>query len=199
MTDCDERFVEHIRDLARSKAPVLVALDGRSGAGKSSLASRVANEFDAVIIEGDDFYAGGTPEQWDTMTPEQRAAHCIDWARQRQLLEALTAGSAATYRPYDWEVNDGTLAGPVAVAPAAVVILEGAYSARPELSDLIDLRVLLNVDDPVRERRLRHREGEHYRAEWEARWASAEAHYFRAVMPPQAFDLVIQSQEITER
>jgi uridine kinase len=169
VTDHHEQLVEHIRDLARSKAPVLVALDGRSGAGKSSLAKRVAHEFDAVIIEGDDFYAGGTPEQWDAMTPEERAGHCIDWPRQRQLLEALAAGSPATYRPYDWEVNDGSLAAPASVSPAAVVILEGAYSARPELSDLIDLRVLLHVDDPVRERRLRQREGEHYRAEWEAR------------------------------
>jgi uridine kinase len=54
--------------------------------------------------------------------------------------------------------------------PAAVVLLNGAYSARPELSDLYSQRVLLTVARDVRRERLLRREGERYRAEWEARW-----------------------------
>ena len=75
--------------------------------------------------------------------------------------------------------------------PAAVVILEGAYSARPELSDLFALRVLLDVPRDVRRARLLQREGERYRAEWEARWGEAEDLYFEVLMPPGAFDLVL--------
>ena len=29
------------------------------------------------------------------------------------------------------------------------------------------------------------------RDEWFGRWSEAEAHYFRAVMPPEGFDLVV--------
>jgi hypothetical protein len=71
------------------------------------------------------------------------------------------------------------------------VILDGAYSARPEFGDLLDMRVLLDVPHEVRRQRLRLREGENYRAEWEARWASAEEYYFERVMPPDAFDLTV--------
>jgi para-aminobenzoate synthetase len=72
-----------------------------------------------------------------------------------------------------------------------VVLLDGAYSARPELADLFSLRVLLDADREVRRARLLQREGDTYRAEWEARWGDAEDHYFGAVMPHAAFDLVL--------
>ena len=71
------------------------------------------------------------------------------------------------------------------------MILDGAYSARPQLADLYALRVLLEVSREVRRARLLCREGQRYRDEWEARWGDAEDLYFEMVMPPSAFDLVL--------
>jgi uridine kinase len=172
---------------------VLVALDGGGGAGKStSAAAVVAATAGVSVIEGDDFYAGLIGEEWDAMTPAQQVDRCLDWRRQRTALEALAAGQPATWLPYDWEADDGRLVDRVLRCdPTWVVILEGAYSARPELSDLIDLKVLLAVPENIRREQLRAREGERYRAEWEARWAAAEDYYFEQVMPPAAFDLVL--------
>ena len=73
------------------------------------------------------------------------------------------------------------------------MILEGVYSARSELADLLHLRVLLDTRAEIREARLLEREGEHRRGDWPARWSSAEDHYFAALMPPEAFDVVIGS------
>ena len=72
-----------------------------------------------------------------------------------------------------------------------MVILDGAYSARPELADLFDLRVLLDAPAGLRRERLIEREGEDYREEWNARWDEAEQWYFDRVAPPESFDLVI--------
>lgn len=194
MADLVGVLVGHIEDCGRDlTAPLVVALDGRSGAGKSTLARAVAEALEASIVDGDDFYAGGSGETWDAMTAEQKAAHVIDWGRQRPVLEALRRGEGAAYHPYDWDDdgNDGWAPHLVTVEPAPVVILDGAYSARPELADLLDLRVLLCIDDDVRRAQLLARQGEHYRREWEARWSEAELHYFGAVMPPDAFDLVL--------
>ena len=71
------------------------------------------------------------------------------------------------------------------------MILEGAYSCRPELHDVLDLRVLLDTPCDVRRQRLLEREGEAYRSEWEARWSVAEEYYFGTVMPPSRFDLIL--------
>ena len=173
--------------------PLTVALDGRSGAGKSTLARAVADAIGATVIESDDFYAGGSGESWDAMSAADKAAYVIDWRAQRPVLEALHRGEPVSYHPYDWddEANDGWAPHVVTVVPAPVVILDGAYSARPELADLLDLRVLLMIDDDVRRAQLLAREGDLYRSDWEARWTEAELHYFGTVMPPDAFDLVL--------
>ena len=46
----------------------------------------------------------------------------------------------------------------VECAPANVIVLDGAYSARPELSDLIDLSVLVDVPVALRHEHLSTRE-----------------------------------------
>ncbi len=187
-----EVLTDRIRSLrAASPSVVLVALDGRSGAGKSTLAHLVAGRTDALVVDGDDFYRGGEGAVWDALTTAEKLELVIDWRRQRALLERLRRGERARWQPYDWEADDGRLAGEVSAGPAGVVILEGAYSGRPELADLYSLRVLLDVARDVRRERLLQREGERYRAEWEARWGEAEDLYFEMRMPPQAFDLVL--------
>ena len=191
MTTAVDLVRARIETLSAGRDVVVVALDGRSGAGKSTFAARLVEGLDAVVVEGDDFYAGGSEEAWRGMSPAERAAHCIDWRRQRPVLEALRAARPATWQPYDWETFDGRLAEAVTAEPAPIVVLEGAYSARPELADLLDLRVLLDPPDDVRRAQLRGREGDEYVDGWEALWASAEVHHFGVVMPPDRFDLVV--------
>lgn len=167
----------------------VVAIDGRSGAGKSTLARALAERLGAaVVVAGDDFYAGGVHLRDDT--PAEQAAACIDWRRQRAVLAALRAGAPATYRAFDWDAFDGSLRPQATrLAPAPVVILEGVYSARPELADLVDVRALVTVGDAVRLRRLQARDGG--LGPWERQWLEAEAHYFRHVLPGTAFDRVV--------
>jgi len=188
-------LTRRIWELAHGRiAPLLVAIDGRSGAGKSTLAAAVSARTGAAVIDGDDFYAGGSAEMWDAMTPSQMVAHCIDWRSERAVLTDLSHRRTAFWLPYDWKVDDGSRSTiPLSCQPADVVVLEGAYSARPELADLLTVRVLLDTPDPIRRQRLLEREGEQYRAEWEARWARAEEHYFDAVMSEARFDLVVGS------
>lgn len=184
-------LVEAILRLDRP-GPKLVAIDGRSAVGKSTLAAAVADTLDALVIDGDDFYAGGTAEEWDAMSPAGKAAHCIDWRRQRPILEQLAKGEQATWHAYDWEANDGRLSESRSVAlPRPVVILEGVYSARPELADLFHLRVLAEAPAAVRHERWVAREGEGYPDDWSRRWTEAEDWYFTRVMPPEAFDLML--------
>ena len=183
---------ERIMSLQRAtQTPVLVALDGRSGAGKSTVAAQVGAQTGALVIDGDDFYRGGADAFWDALSPAEKVDLVIDWERQRSLLEQLRRGEAVTWQPYDWDADDGRLGAPVTAGPAAVVLLDGAYSARKELSDLYSQRVLLAVARDVRRERLLRREGERYRAGWEARWGEAEDLYFDVLMPPAVFDLVL--------
>ncbi|WP_395155733.1 uridine kinase [Ilumatobacter sp.] len=192
------------RDLAVG-SPVFVAIDGRSGSGKSSLSEAVVDALSlsgsldpmVTVIEGDQFYAGGSAEAWDSRPVAERADRVIDWRRQYRLLSQLRSKGVGSWRPFDWDADDWDSDDvPLRTEPsrsviASVVVLEGAYSARPELHDLLDLRVLLEVPTDVRRRQLLERDGAEYRSDWEARWSAAEDHYFGSVMPPDCFDLIL--------
>jgi uridine kinase len=186
----------------RAARPFLIALDGASGAGKSTVAGLVARELDAAIVPSDDFFAAGiTDSGWAALDARGRAAAAIDWRRlRRDALEPLLAGKVAAWYPFDFASgirSDGTYpmaAEAVVLAPRDMIVVEGAYSCRPELADLIDLAVLVVASPAERHRRIAAREtDEDWTAAWHARWDAAEAFYFTAIRPGSSFDLVVRS------
>ncbi len=199
-------LVDRIRALTAGRdRSLFVGLDGRSGSGKSTLAAAVVRSlgsgpFDPVtasVIEGDQFYAGGSSATWDARTPEEKVELVFDWRRLREVVQQLHDAGAATWRAFDWNADDWDadvvplVADPTTTYATSVVILEGAYSCRPEFDGLLDLRVLLDTPPDVRRRQLLARQGDTYRADWETRWSAAEDRYFTTVMPPSNFDLVL--------
>jgi len=187
-------LAEEISRSAQHKAGrFIVAIDGRGGAGKSTLAHVLGKKLDAAIIEGDDFYAGGIEIRSDN--PASRAAACIDWTRQRSVLEMLAVGREACWRAFDWDAFDGRLCDdPTTIGPHPIVILEGVYAARPELADLLDLRAVVVVPDEVRLARLAAREG--IIGPWDLQWHDAEEVYFERVMQVTKFDVIIDATEL---
>ena len=56
-----------------------------------------------------------------------------------------------------------------------MIILEGAYSSNPEIEDVIDLTVLIDVPVPERHERLDKREGDkRFLERWHALWDPVE-------------------------
>jgi uridine kinase len=187
------------RLLTRHTRPVLIAIDGPSGSGKSTFAVWLADQFDAALIQTDDFFAAGISDaEWDARTPEQRARDAIDWQQVRaQALEPLFAGKPAKWHPFDFAAGvrpDGTYAlrsDFVEREAARVILLDGAYSTGEPLADLIDLTVLVDAPRKVRHSRLRAREERGFLAAWHARWDPAEEVYFSKIRPRSSFDLVV--------
>lgn len=184
------------------RRPVFLGIDGRSGSGKSTLAAALARlAHDAgisiTVIEGDQFYGGGSAATWDRRSTVENVDAVIDWRRQRDVLRALRDEGSAEWRCFDWNASDWDgdpppwATDPVRATATGIVVLEGAYSCRPELHELLDLRVLLEIPSGIRRQRLLAREGEAYRHDWEARWSTAEEHYFGLIMRPARFDVVL--------
>jgi uridine kinase len=191
-----DQIIEAIRGLVgRAQAPIVVAFDGRSGVGKSTMAEAVASRIDAVVVESDDFYAGSSDVEWGERTPKERVDLCIDWRRLRtEAIEPLRAGHTAIWRPFNFETGVGLADHTVSRDPAPVIILDGIYTARPELSGLVDLSVLVTMsDDLERRRRLLAREGETFMKSWHAIWDDAEDYYLARIRPPKSFALIVCS------
>jgi uridine kinase len=180
----------------------VVAVDGGSGAGKSTLAASVAAELGASVVQADDFFSSDrTGAEWDRCTAAEKAALALDWRRLRaEALEPLNAGREARWHPFDfpayrYATGSGLATEVVTRPPTRVIILEGIYSCRPELNDLIDLSVLVQAPTGVRQFRHNEREARN-ESEWHRRWDEAEDYYFAHVRPPESYDLVV-STDIT--
>lgn len=188
-----------IRSTASGQVPLVVAIDGRSGAGKSTLASRVAKETGAAVVLLDDFFAASIPDaDWDRMTVEERGANVFDWARIRsEAIMPLLAGRVARWHPFDFEAGqraDGTYGMKTKakkVEPASVILLDGTYSAGPQLADLVGSTVLAELPEEERWARLARREEAEFLAQWHARWTAVEDFYFSNIRPGSSFDLIV--------
>jgi para-aminobenzoate synthetase len=186
------------RRIVDCKTPMLVALDGGSGSGKSAVASLIMEELGAAVIPCDDFFAAEISDtEWDLLTPEARADKAIDWRRLRaEALEPLLAGRSAKWHAFDF-TEGARPSGAytmrtdfVECEPNPVIVLEGAYSARPELADLIHFSVLIDAPVHVRHERLAAREDKSFLDSWHARWDAAEEYYLTRVRPRSSFDCV---------
>ena len=81
----------------------------------------------------------------------------------------------------------------VRLEPGPVIIIDGAYSCRPELTDLLDLSILVDAPQDARRKRLADREAEKFLEEWHQRWDAAEAYYFSEIRPRSSFDLIVSN------
>lgn len=179
--------------------PIVIALDGPSGAGKSTLAVRIAELGGAVHIPMDDFFSAEIPDPcWDTFDYATRLARIFQWERIRaEVLLPLLVGEEARWHGFDFVAGlreDGTygmLDAWTVRNPAALILLDGAYSSSPPLADLVDLTVYVEAPRAVRRARQAAREEAVWLAAWHARWDGFEDWYFGQICPAATFDFTV--------
>ena len=184
--------------LSQRNHPIVVALDGGSGAGKSTLAAYIAEVLDATVIPLDDFFSADIPTaQWMQFTVEEKFARVFDWQHIRhQAVMPLLERKPARWFAFDFESGirpDGTYGLQTEASerePADVILLDGAYSAAPQLVDLVDMAVLVDAPVEVRHARLAVRENSEFLVAWHAMWDEVESYYFTHVRPRGSFDLM---------
>jgi hypothetical protein len=92
--------IERLR--ARLRRPVVVALDGGSGARKTTIAEILMRLTEIALVPVDDFYQTVIPEsEWPHKTVEERLNGVFDWSRVRsESLEPLRAGRAGRWHAF---------------------------------------------------------------------------------------------------
>ena len=158
----------------------LIAVDGPSGAGKTTFALRLAKLLDAPVVHTDDLLNG-----WDDQF--------TFWNRlESRVLTPLRRGRAATYQRYQWHI--GKFAGPpLTIEPAPAVLLEGVSAARREIRSELSLAVFVVAPPELRLRRALARDGDDsvaFRA-YLGRWRAAEDRHFAEDETAAAADLIV--------
>ena len=169
--------------------PTLVAIDGLTCAGKSTLAGQVAGALeDAEVVGLDDFYRPLAAEERAVTGPKESYDRYFDWKRLlRDVLVPLSRQSRARYRRYDWDTN--ALAEWHEIESRSVVIVEGVYSTRPELRRYFN--VMVYVDAPRKVRLARLLDRRYPDTSWIDHWMAGEDWYVEHVRPAEQVTLVV--------
>lgn len=172
-------IIADVRALAAANPVVLI--DGRSGAGKTTLSRRIAQDWPlrgrAQLIALDSLYPG-----WDGLDAGVERAH-------DRILRPHGRGLLGTWRRWDWE--RGEEAESHAVDPALGVIVEGSGILTPATAAISDIRVWVDAPDGARKTRALLRDGDAYRPHWE-RWAVQETRHIRRDDPRSLATRVIE-------
>lgn len=167
---------------------LLLAIDGGSASGKTTLAALLAQRYGCPVFHMDDFFL--RPEQ---RTPQRLAEPGGNVDRERffsEVLQPLRQGGPASYRRYDCQT--GQLLPPVLRQAGQLNVIEGAYSMHPELSALYDLSVFLAVSPETQRRRILQREPAFKQQLFFRQWIPMENRFFQAFSIPERCDLRIE-------
>lgn len=155
-----------------------VALDGRSGAGKTTLARALARHTGAPRVALDAIYPG-----WQGLRPGVELL--VEW-----VLRPLADGSPARYRRFDWprqcfaEWHD--------VRPSPLVIVEGVGAAARICRPYLQASVWVEAAADVRRTRSLARDGAAFRPHWST-WAATEDAYLADDDPASGVDLILRT------
>lgn len=166
--------LEALRALAAGGGPVIAAVDGRCGSGKTVFAAWAGNRLGCAVAHMDDFYL-----PFEARRPDWRQVPCANMDLERfrdQVLAPFRAGERVLYRPY--RCAEGRFGESSVIPAGGLLLVEGSYSHHPLLAGYYGVKVFLTCSRQVQERRLRAREGERFPA-FRQTWVPLEEAYIQ--------------------
>jgi len=157
---------------------LVILIDGRSGAGKTTMAHDLVGRLGArlgrpvALVRLDDCYPG-----WYGLSAAARA-----------VVETILRPVNPGYRRYDWTL--GRAAEWVELPATGPLIVEGAGSLTPESALLADLSVWVDADETARRRLAIQRDGATFEPWWDV-WAAQERAHLATNHPDELADVRI--------
>ena len=170
----------------------VIAVEGGSASGKTTLASLLQQVYGCRVFHMDDFFL--RPEQ---RTPSRLAEPGGNLDRERfidEVLHSVNAKQTVCYRRFDCAVQ--ALREPVTVPPAELTVVEGAYSMHPAFGAYYDLSIFLDIDPALQHQRITVRNSPQMAKRFFDEWTVMENTYFAAFDIKSKAHLLLSAQEI---
>jgi len=154
----------------KSCESAVIAIDGPSGSGKSTLTAEIAKTIDCNVIHADDFFLQAGQ---DMPLPDIN----LDVIRLEEAIRSLVSNFLpVTYSKYDCMTKTLT---PITLIPKKVTLIEGCYSASPNLLKYYNFFVFLDIDRRLQLERIKARAPDKYE-NFITRWIPQEDRYFKS-------------------
>jgi len=178
-----------LRNILKSaNKKIIVAIDGRCGAGKTTMATNLKELLNCSVIATDDFFL---PPDLRTESRFNEPGGNIHYERfENEVINELKSNESFKYGVFDCESM--MLSHTEFVSPKDITIIEGAYSLHPRFIDIYDLKIFCDIAPSLQKERIINRNGfEQYR-DFESKWIPMEEKYFKMLDIESKCDYVIK-------
>lgn len=176
MNELIKNLIHEIDSQLEKKNSVILGIEGRSAAGKTTLAQWLSGQCACNVFHMDDFFL--RPEQ---RTPERYAqpGGNVDYERfQLEILNRLHCGMPIFFRKFD--CSSMTLLEPEKVEPARLTVIEGVYCMHPFFQDPYDIHIFLDIEGREQKKRIAGRNSKALYKRFLEEWIPYEESYFEA-------------------
>ncbi|MBR6516900.1 MAG: AAA family ATPase [Bacilli bacterium] len=164
-------MIEQIKQLLKEKEYVVIAIDGCAASGKTTLAKKLSNMFNASVIHMDDFFL---PLEKRTEERLNTPGGNIDYERFKEEV-VNNLDNDFTYNAFNCSIMK--VDKEVFVKKTNLLIIEGSYSLHPYFGKYYDLSIFLDIDKDEQIDRIRNRDGEKLLKMFIEKWIKYETNY----------------------
>jgi len=168
---------------------VLLAIEGGSAAGKSTLAQLLNRVYDCAVAHMDDFFL--RPEQRTKERLEEPGGNVDRERFLQEVLLPLRRGETVRYRRYNCATQ--RVEEPKPLHATALTVVEGAYSMHPDLRGYYDLSAFLKVAPELQKQRILGRNSPEMQQRFFEVWIPMERRYFENMDVERNCDLVLEA------
>ena len=165
-------FLELDKRLAHGR--VVLAIEGGSASGKTTLGNLISTLYDCALFHTDDFFL--QPHQ---RTPKRLAevGGNLDWERfLEEVLEPLRLGNPVRFRKFDCKTMQ--LGEFFEAVPKKLTVVEGVYSMHPAFEKYYDFSLFLDIDPNLQRERILKRNSPPFAKRFFEEWIPLENEYF---------------------
>lgn len=183
-----ENVVNGIKSQHKADGPLLIAIEGFGGSGKTTIANRLrAGLGSAYVINIDDFIVKEKVNEpsWDKGGFDRKRL-------EEQVLAPASQHLPIKYQRLLWESN--MLSKPMDVPDVSYLIVEGISSYHPDIAHYYDCKIWVDTPLSIAKSRGQARDlGNENYDKWDA-WASNDLEYQQKYHSERRADFVVSNQ-----
>lgn len=186
-----QNIIDQIDKLLKIKKDIIIAIDGKCGAGKSLLGKLLEKYYEASLFKMDDFFLQSFQRTKERL---MQPGGNVDYERFYQaVITPLLLKKDIKYQKFD--CSQMKLSEDIEIIPYRHInIIEGTYSMHPYFKHYYDLSIVLNISNEMQKRRILKRNGKDKLEMFNKKWIPLENQYFESYHIYEMADIISDNE-----